>query len=115
MTRGEEIHKMANTISTIIGKDVDEDYICNDEYDFTIGFECGAKWADEHPNLYNDEKYHTVKVSYLDELVRNTVLYEEFLEKACGWLKDWDRKTMYELSMIMGSKFIEDFRKAMEE
>lgn len=75
----------------------------------------GIKWADEHPNLYNDEKYHTVKVSCLDELVRNTVLYEEFLEKACGWLKDWDRKTMYELSMIMGSEFIKDFRKAMEE
>lgn len=53
MTREEEIHKIANTISTNIGKDVDEDYICNDEYDFTIGFECGAKWADEHPNLYN--------------------------------------------------------------
>ena len=47
MTREEEIHKIANTISTNIGKDVDEDYICNDEYDFTIGFECGAKWADK--------------------------------------------------------------------
>lgn len=39
----------------------------------------------------------------------------ELIEKACEWLKDWDRKTIYELSMIMGSKFIEDFRKAMEE
>lgn len=37
------------------------------------------------------------------------------IKKACKWLKDWDRKTMYELSMIMGSEFIEDFRKAMEE
>lgn len=59
MTREEEIHKIANTISTNIGKDVDEDYICNDEYDFTIGFECGAKWADK-----------------------------TMLEKACEWLED---------------------------
>lgn len=47
MTRKEQIHKIANTISTNIGKEIDEDYICNDEYDFTIGFECGAKWADK--------------------------------------------------------------------
>lgn len=59
MTREEEIHKIANTISTNIGKDVDEDYICNDEYDFTIGFECGAKWANK-----------------------------TMLEKACEWLED---------------------------
>lgn len=59
MTREEEIHKIANTISTNIGKDIDEDYICNDEYDFTIGFECGAKWADK-----------------------------TMLEKACEWLED---------------------------
>ena len=82
MTREEQIHKTTNTISTNIGKDVDEDYICNDEYDFTIGFECGAKWADEHPNLYNDEKYHTVQVSCLDELYRKAALYDAFLEKA---------------------------------
>ena len=109
MTRGEEIHKAAEEFA-FSDKTETLDY-----HNAMNDFYYGAKWADEHPNLYNDEKYHTVKVSCLDELVRNTVLYEEFLEKACGWLKDWDRKTMYELSMIMGSKFIEDFRKAMEE
>ena len=43
----------------------------------------GIKWADEHPNLYNDEKYHTVKVSCLDELYRKAEMYDTFLEKAC--------------------------------
>ena len=38
-----EIHEIANTIDTNIGKEIDEDYICCDVYDFTIGFECGAK------------------------------------------------------------------------
>lgn len=109
MTREEEIREAAKEF--VFGdKPETSDFFDKVKIDC---FYYGAKWAYEHPNLYNDEKYHTVQVSYLDELVRNTVLYEEFLEKACGWLKDWDRKTMYELSMIMGNKFIEDFRKAM--
>lgn len=37
------------------------------------------------------------------------------IEKVCKWLKDWDRKTMGELSMIIGREFIEEFRKAMEK
>ena len=49
-------------------------------------FQAGAKWADK-----------------------------TIIEKACKWLEDWDRRTMFELSMIMGSNFIEDFRKAMED
>lgn len=40
---------------------------------------------------------------------------QELIENACKWLDNWDRRTMFELSMIMGSNFIEDFRKAMEE
>ena len=94
MTREEEIHKIANTISTNIGKDVDEDYICNDEYDFTIGFECGVKWADEHPKegLVSIDKV----CKYLE-----SVVYQEFgggpIERA---FSDED---------------IEYFRKAMEE
>lgn len=57
------------------------------DYDngLTRGFNDGAKWADK-----------------------------TMIDKACKWLEDWDRRTMFELSMIMGSKFIEDFRKAME-
>lgn len=57
----------------------------------------GIEWADEHPDS------------------KRTYTKQQLIEKACEWLKDWDRKTMYELSMIMGSKFIEDFKKAMEE
>lgn len=49
MTRQEKIHEVANTIDSNVGKEIDEDYNCADVYDFTIGFECGAKWADEHP------------------------------------------------------------------
>ena len=49
MTRQEQIHEVANTIDSNVGKEIDEDYNCADVYDFTIGFECGAKWADEHP------------------------------------------------------------------
>jgi hypothetical protein len=53
-----------------------------------VGFIEGAKWSDANPNLYNDEKYHTVKVSCLDELNRKAKLYDEFLEKTCEWLNN---------------------------
>lgn len=81
MTRQEKIHEVANTIDPNIGKEwIDKDYNCADVYDFTIGFECGAKWADENPNLYSDEKYHTVKVSQLDELNRKAELYDKVVD-----------------------------------
>ena len=107
MTRGEEIHKAAEEFA-FSDKTETPDY-----HNAMNDFYYGAKWADEHPHLYSDEKYHTVQVSCLDELYRKAELYDAFLEKACGWLKDWDQKTMYELSMIMGSKFIREFRKDM--
>lgn len=81
MTRQEKIHEVANTIDPNIGKEwIDKNYNCADVYDFTIGFECGAKWADENPNLYSDEKYHTVKVSQLDELNRKAELYDKVVD-----------------------------------
>ena len=49
MKRNEKIHNVANVFDTNLGKKIDVDYICNDEYDFTIGFECGARWADKNP------------------------------------------------------------------
>lgn len=112
MTRGEEIHKAAEEFA-FSNKTETSDY-----HNAMNDFYYGAKWADEHPNLYNDEKYHTVKVSYLDELVRNTVLYEEFLEKACEWIEN--NKSSHQV-WCFGSfitdweKFIREFRKAMEE
>ena len=74
------------------------------------------KWADEHPNLYNDEKYHTVEVSCLDELYRKSGLYDIFIEKACEWIKNHTHD--YQV-LCFGSlftdwdKFIREFRKAM--
>ena len=94
MTRDEEIHKTANTISTNIGKDIDEDYICNDEYDFTIGFECGAKWSDEHP------KEGLVSIDKVCEYLKSLV-YQDF---AGG-----------PLERTFSDEDIEEFKKAMEE
>ena len=39
----------------------------------------------------------------------------EFIEKAKAWLKAKNETCMFELEMILGSNFIEDFVKAMEE
>lgn len=77
----------------------------------------GIKWADEHPNLYNDEKYHTVRVSDLDKLYRKAEMYDTFLEKACEYLKS----LVYQefgggpLERIFSDEDIEEFKKAMEE
>jgi len=37
------------------------------------------------------------------------------IEKACEWLKEKNKMCMYELEMILGRNFIEDFKKKMEE
>ena len=37
------------------------------------------------------------------------------IEKACEWLKAKNEMCMFELEMILGGNFIEDFKKAMEE
>ena len=96
MIREEEIHKIANTISTNIGKEIDEDYICNDEYDFTIGFECGVKWADEHPK---------------EELVS--------VDKVCEWweqhVADYDLYDIWNKDYVSFKSLIMDFREAMED
>jgi hypothetical protein len=95
MTRREQIEKEATRVSY--------------NYDEFSAFIKGAEWADEHPNLYNDEKYHTVKVSCLDELNRKAKLYDVFLEKACEWL-------LHQEEMIgsFSYGFIERFKKEME-
>ena len=83
----------------------------------------GIKWADEHPNLYNDEKYHTVRVSCLDNLYRKAEMYDTFLEKACEWLKKEliDNRDNFGYNVVSSfdtftlSEFIEEFKKVMEE
>ena len=52
----------------------------------TDAFEAGAKWADK-----------------------------TMIDKACEWLKEKNKMCMYELEMILGRNFIEDFKKKMEE
>jgi hypothetical protein len=37
------------------------------------------------------------------------------IEKACMWLEEKNKLCMYELEMILGGNFINDFKKAMEE
>jgi hypothetical protein len=79
------------------------------------GFIEGAKWADEHPNLYNDEKYHTVKVSCLDELNRKAKLYDEFLEKTCEWMRKQkcQEYSCGPLERIIPDFIITDYKKTM--
>lgn len=40
---------------------------------------------------------------------------KEIITKACEWLKEKNKMCMYELEMILGRNFIEDFKKKMEE
>lgn len=74
------------------------------------------KWADEHPNLYNDEKYHTVRVSDLDKLYRKAKMYDTFLEKACEWLNNMDNIEKYlHVRTTLVNDLVKAFRKAMNE
>ena len=71
----------------------------------------GIEWADEHPNLYNDE------------LNRKAVLYDVFLEKACEYLRthlwqnvDDDNDPIVEsVHNITLDNFIKDFKRYLEE
>lgn len=42
-------------------------------------------------------------------------IQKEFIEKATEWLKEKDRMCMFEISMILGDNFIQDFEKAIME
>lgn len=59
---------------------------CMSRINYQDGFIEGAKWADK-----------------------------TMIEKACEWLKEKNKICMYELEMILGGNFIEDFKKKMEE
>lgn len=37
------------------------------------------------------------------------------IEKACKWLKEKNKMCMYELEMILGGNFIDDFKRYLEE
>ena len=40
--------------------------------------------------------------------------YNDAIEKTIEWLKEKDRMCMFEISMILGSNFIQDFEKVMK-
>lgn len=85
----EEIHKVANSICPSVGTEIDEDYICCDERDFSIGFECGAKWV-----------------------------CKTMIEKACKWLEEIDFDCDYFRDgedYFVNEILIDDFKKDMEE
>ena len=42
-------------------------------------------------------------------------IQKEFIEKATKWLREKDEMCMFEISMILGSDFIQDFEKAIME
>ena len=50
------------------------------------------------------------------ELIIETAKWadETMLDKVCEWLKEQNKTCMFELEMILGDKFIEEFRKEME-
>lgn len=121
MNREEEIieasinYTMKNRPNVLAGDIFSDDMR---EYNRDKAFEEGAKWADEHPNLYNDEKYHTVKVSDLDRLYKKLEVYEKYFDKTCEWLEDINFEKKYQYSedgytFFDNEKFINDFRKAM--
>ena len=40
---------------------------------------------------------------------------KEIIAKACKWLEEKNKMCMYELEMILGAKFINDFKRYLEE
>lgn len=129
MTREEEILNKAIDYSEIEDNFMEYDDcgdVCDDRELIEKAFIQGAKWADEHPNLYNDEKYHTIKVSCLDALNEKAQKYETLLNKACEWLmKNIITTETKDIKSIIGEVnyytkenrkvLVNDFRKAMEK
>lgn len=96
MTREEEIKLVASCHIAASNEDFKEYY---------EGFIAGAKWADET----NGKELLYVAQKTAERTKK------EFINKACEWLKEKNELCMYELEMILGGNFIEDFKKAMEE
>ena len=84
---------------------------------------------DAHQNTPLGDTIHEIQNYIWDALCKETGNYhactdyvepemvnkQEFIEKAKAWLKTKNETCMFELEMILGSNFIEDFVKAMEE
>ena len=65
----------------------------------------------------NSILYNMTKDDYCDFFIDIYKVIEEpqmvSLEKVCNWLKEKDDMTMGELSMILGTNFIDNFKKEM--
>lgn len=71
-----------------------------------IGFIEGAVWADEHPINYDGK-------AMLHVLNKGAAIgRREMLDKACEWL---EQRQLVDLEVPNIEKFINDFRKDMEE
>lgn len=100
MTREEQIKKQANIY---IGhpQDLEEDIcITNMRNDFIEG----AKWADEHPNISEEEQ---IGMGGLGMTWQKKAL----IDKACEWLLSQEEM----IGISFENDFIERFKKAMEE
>lgn len=90
MTREEQINKQADRYTddpSTYPKWEDDDWSQTNDIELVeTAFIKGAKWADR-----------------------------TMIAKACEWLEEKNKMCMYELEMILGRKFISDFKKAMEE
>lgn len=73
-----------------------------------VGFIEGAKWADKNPDSNGKELLYVAQ-----KTAERTK--KEIISKACEWLEEKNKMCMYELEMILGDKFINDFKKAMEK
>lgn len=88
----------------------------------------GINWADKHPDYDYDglsEEALAHEVAFIDDWLdghKTLPTFAEALEweknrvvdKACEWLEEKNKMCMCELEMVLGGKFIDDFKKAME-
>ena len=82
---------------------------CFDDYTAILSFVAGAEWADEHP-VSCDNK---TALYFNDIIYKNG--YEEAVDKACKWLKDYAHVFVSETTGDLDEDdLIYAFRKAMK-
>ena len=103
MTREEITNSRAYQVSKAALEYYNEHHQDKD-IDLTDAFEAGFEYAD---TINGKELLHVAQ-----KTAERTK--KEFISKACEWLEDKNKMCMYELEMILGGNFIEDFKKEME-
>lgn len=137
MTREEEIIKQVEIYTDDASNFIEwsdgwEDY--NDYKYVKKAFINGANWADNNPRMFKGQtdKMEEREIAFVDSWLENhkgesptfadAIAWADktMLEKACEWLSTeiysytWVSYDQYE-SGVMIDKFLNDFRKAMEE